>query len=59
MRRYCGHDLHRFLSAESITRILGTKGMDIVTKFIGMILLAIASGMLAEGLKALPPGLAA
>ena len=47
-----------FLAAAPIMRILGTKGMDVVTKFMGMILLAIASGMLAAGLKGLLPGLA-
>ena len=47
-----------FLAAGPIMRILGTKGMDVVTKFMGMILLAIASGMLAAGLKGLLPGLA-
>ena len=47
-----------FLAAGQVTRILGSKGMDLVTKFMGIILLAIAVGMLAEGLKGLLPGLA-
>lgn len=47
-----------FFAAGKITRVLGTKGMDVVTKFMGMILLAIAVGMLASGLKGLLPGLA-
>lgn len=47
-----------FLSAGPITRILGAKGMDIVTKLMGVILLAIAVGIFAEGTKALLPGLA-
>ena len=47
-----------FLAAGPMMRILGTKKMDLVTKFMGMILLAIAAGMLAAGLKGLLPGLA-
>ena len=47
-----------FLAAGPVTRILGSKGMDVVTKLMGMILLAIAAGMLAAGLKGLLPGLA-
>jgi multiple antibiotic resistance protein len=46
------------LAAGPITRILGTKGMDVVTKLMGMILMAIAAGMLAAGVKSLLPGLA-
>jgi len=41
-----------------ITRILGTRGLNILTKFMGMLLLAIAVGMFATGLKGLLPGLA-
>jgi multiple antibiotic resistance protein len=48
-----------FLSAGFIVRVLGTRGMDILTKFMGMILLAIGIGMLATGVKVLFPGLAA
>jgi multiple antibiotic resistance protein len=47
-----------FLASGLITRVLGTRGMDILTKFMGMILLAIAAGMLAAGIKGLLPGLA-
>lgn len=47
-----------FLAVGLITRLLGTAGMNIVTKFMGIILLAIAMGMLASGAKALLPGLA-
>lgn len=47
-----------FLAAGPITRLLGNKGMDIVTKLMGMVLLAIAASMLAEGAKGLLPGLA-
>ena len=47
-----------FLAAGLITRALGDKGMDILTKFMGMVLLAIAAGMLASGVKGLLPGLA-
>jgi multiple antibiotic resistance protein len=47
-----------FLLAGPITRALGAKGMDIVTKLMGMILLAIAAGMLTAGAKGLLPGLA-
>jgi multiple antibiotic resistance protein len=46
-----------FLAAGPITRVLGAKGMDIVTKLMGMVLLAIAAGMLAAGAKGLLPGL--
>jgi multiple antibiotic resistance protein len=47
-----------FLSAGLIERVLGTRGMEILTKFMGMVLLAIAIGMLATGMKGLLPGLA-
>ena len=47
-----------FLGSGLISRILGTKGMAILTKFMGMLLLAIAAGMLADGVKGLLPGLA-
>lgn len=48
-----------FFSTGLILRVLGPRGMDILTKFMGMILLAIAVGMLTTGLKGLLPGLAA
>jgi multiple antibiotic resistance protein len=47
-----------FLASGLVTRVLGIKGMDILTKFMGMVLLAIAFGMLASGIKGLLPGLA-
>ena len=47
-----------FFSTGFILRVLGVRGMDILTKFMGMILLAIAVGMFATGLKGLLPGLA-
>lgn len=47
-----------FLASELITRLLGQSGMDIVTKLMGMVLLAISIAMFAEGAKALLPGLA-
>jgi multiple antibiotic resistance protein len=47
-----------FLAAGPIGRVLGGKGMDILTKFMGLVLLAIAAGMLASGVKGLLPGLA-
>ena len=47
-----------FLSAGVITRLLGPSGMNLVTKFMGLILLAIAVEMLASGAKGLLPGLA-
>ena len=47
-----------FLCSGWITRLLGERGMDIITKLMGMLLLAIAAGMLAEGVKGLLPGLA-
>jgi len=46
------------LAAGPIARVLGGKGMDILTKFMGLVLLAIAMGMLASGVKGLLPGLA-
>lgn len=47
-----------FLAAGPIGRVLGGKGIDILTKFMGLVLLAIAMGMLASGVKGLLPGLA-
>jgi len=47
-----------FLASELITRVIGKRGLEILTKFIGMLLLAIAFGMLGAGLKGLLPGLA-
>ncbi len=48
-----------FLASGLITRLMGTRGLEILTKFMGMLLLAIAFSMLGSGLKGLFPGLAA
>ena len=48
-----------FSFAIPIAERLGASGMGVVTRVMGMILAAIAMGMLAEGLKGLLPGLAA
>ena len=47
-----------FLSSGLITRLLGKAGLNLVTKFMGLILLAIAVGMMASGVKGLLPGMA-
>ena len=47
-----------FSFASPIANRIGESGMGVVTRVMGMILAAIAMGMLAEGLKALLPGLA-
>ncbi len=47
-----------FTFAQPIARRLGESGMGVVTRVMGMVLTAIAMGMLTEGLKALLPGLA-
>ncbi len=47
-----------FSTASPIKRLLGIQGMDVVTKLMGILLLAIAAGMLTSGLKGLLPGLA-
>lgn len=47
-----------FSFATPIAKWIGESGMGVVTRVMGMILAAIAMGMLAEGLKALMPGLA-
>ena len=47
-----------FWFAGPISNRLGDSGMGVVTRVMGLILAAIAMGMLAEGLKALLPGLA-
>jgi multiple antibiotic resistance protein len=46
-----------FWFAGPISNWLGDSGMGVVTRVMGLILAAIAMGMLAEGLKALLPGL--
>ena len=47
-----------FSFATPISKRLGAAGMGVVTRVMGMILAAIAMGMLADGLKGLLPGLA-
>lgn len=47
-----------FSFASPIAKAIGESGMGVVTRVMGMILAAIAMGMLAEGLKAMMPGLA-
>ena len=47
-----------FMCVGLITRLLGVAGIKIVTKFMGLILLAIAIGMIGSAAKALLPGLA-
>jgi multiple antibiotic resistance protein len=47
-----------FSFAAPISKRLGESGMGVVTRVMGMILAAIAMGMLADGLKGLLPGLA-
>jgi multiple antibiotic resistance protein len=46
-----------FSFAQPISKWLGKSGMGVVTRVMGLILAAIAMGMLAQGLKALLPGL--
>lgn len=48
-----------FSFATTISRWLGASGMGVVTRVMGLVLTAIAIGMLADGLKGLLPGLAA
>lgn len=48
-----------FSYAGPISKRLGEAGMGVVTRVMGMILAAIAMGMLADGLKGMLPGLAA
>lgn len=47
-----------FSFAAPIAKWLGASGMGVVTRVMGMILAAIAVGMLTQGLKSLLPGLA-
>jgi multiple antibiotic resistance protein len=47
-----------FLGSDLVERALGENGMRVLTKFMGMILLAIAISMFASGAKGLLPGLA-
>ena len=48
-----------FSFSRPISRWLGESGLGVVTRVMGVVLAAIAMGMLADGLKALLPGLAA
>jgi small neutral amino acid transporter SnatA (MarC family) len=47
-----------FSFAEPIAKWLGESGMGVVTRVMGMVLAAIAMGMLADGLKGMLPRLA-
>ncbi len=47
-----------FSFATPLAKRLGESGMGVVTRVMGMVLAAIAMGMLADGLKGLLPGLA-
>ena len=47
-----------FSVAGPLSRRIGESGMGVVTRVMGMLLAAIAMGMLADGLKVLLPGLA-
>ncbi len=47
-----------FSFAAPVAKKLGASGMGVITRVMGLILAAIAIGMLAEGLKVLLPGLA-
>lgn len=47
-----------FLFSAPMARMLGHTGINILTRFMGLILTAIAIGMLASGLSKLLPGLA-
>ncbi len=47
-----------FSFASPISKRLGKSGMGVVTRVMGLILAAIAMGMLADGLKGMLPGLA-
>ena len=47
-----------FYFSAPVSRVLGVSGVNIVTRIMGIILTAIAFGMLTNGLKSLMPGLA-
>jgi multiple antibiotic resistance protein len=47
-----------FSFAESISKRFGESGMAVVTRIMGLVIAAIAMGMLTEGLKNILPGLA-
>jgi len=52
---FCGLIFH---FSAPLSKRLGDSGMGVVTRVMGMILAAIAMGMLADGLKGMLPGLA-
>jgi hypothetical protein len=56
--RVSGATRYKWPNAASISMRLGETGMGVVTRVMGMVLAAIAMGMLADGLKAMLPGLA-
>jgi len=47
-----------FSFAAPLAKRMGVAGMRVVTRIMGMVLAAIAVGMLTQGLKAMLPGLA-
>ena len=47
-----------FSQGQRISKFLGTSGMAVVTRIMGMVLVAMATGMLADGVQALIPSLA-
>lgn len=47
-----------FYYARTISQRIGPSGMGVITRIMGIVLAAIAMGLLADGLKALLPGLA-
>lgn len=47
-----------FFFSAPVSRILGTSGINIVTRIMGIVLASIAFGMITSGLKLLLPGLA-
>ena len=47
-----------FSLAGPIAKWMGESGMGVVTRVMGLVLAAIAIGMLADGLKGMLPGLA-
>ncbi len=56
--RVSGATRYKWLNAAPISMRLGETGTGVVTRVMGMVLAVIAMGMLADGLKAMLPGLA-
>ncbi len=56
--RVSGATRYKWQNAAPISMRLGETGTGVVTRVMGMVLAAIAMAMLADGLKALLPGLA-